>query len=36
MYDMILSSTEGGLLFHQFLQEIDEDKKYPDNPVDPV
>jgi hypothetical protein len=26
MYDMILSSTEGGLLFHQFLQEIDEKK----------
>jgi len=22
--------------FHQFLQEIDEDKKYPDNPVYPV
>jgi hypothetical protein len=32
----IIGSTEGGLSFHQFLPEIDEDKKYPDNPVDPV
>jgi hypothetical protein len=36
MYDMILSSTEGGLLLHQFLQEIDENIVHPDNQVYPV
>jgi hypothetical protein len=36
MKDVNVNSTEGGLLFHQFLQEIDEIKKYHDNPVNPV
>jgi hypothetical protein len=32
----IISSHRRWIGFHQFLPEIDEDKKYPDNPVYPV
>jgi hypothetical protein len=33
---LIIGPAKSGLSFHQFLPEIDEDKKYPDNPVYPV